>query len=200
MKNQWIITRSDHYKTSKWQGGKTTELFIYPPDGDYQKRDFQIRLSTATVEAEKSDFTTLAGFHRKLMILSGKITIVHEDHYSRQLGKFQVDDFDGAWKTSSVGTCTDFNLMTRGKPRCELKATHIEKDKHISCQIHHKYDWLFIYLHKGMAEIKDDNTHISLNNNELLTINKAGFHTFEIFGTEESELIFAWVDFSAVNT
>ena len=68
---EYSIITTDNFKTSGWSGGTTTELFIFPPTADYQQRNFQFRLSTATVEADRSDFTLLNGISRKLMVLSG---------------------------------------------------------------------------------------------------------------------------------
>jgi len=58
-----LITK-EQQKTSKWSGGTTTQLAIYPEDADYGKRNFTWRLSTATVEAAESVFTSLPGIDR----------------------------------------------------------------------------------------------------------------------------------------
>jgi environmental stress-induced protein Ves len=42
--------KADKSKTITWASGTSTELFIFPSSGDFQKRDFLFRLSTATVE------------------------------------------------------------------------------------------------------------------------------------------------------
>ena len=39
------IIKSDAFKESKWSGGITTQLYIYPKDSDYQKRNFNFRIS-----------------------------------------------------------------------------------------------------------------------------------------------------------
>ena len=50
------LTPAD-YQISTWSGGQTTQLFLSPKEGSYPDRTFDFRLSTATVEVEKSDFT-----------------------------------------------------------------------------------------------------------------------------------------------
>ncbi len=120
------------FKSNKWAGGLTTQLFIYPPTSDYQQLIFSFRISTATVTTEKSDFTILPGVSRKLMVLDGEITLYHENHHTKQLHKFDIDIFEGAWKTSSHGKCTDFNLMTTGKTIGELEAVIIKKSQHLA--------------------------------------------------------------------
>ena len=41
---------AQRFSTSKWSGGSTTELFIWPKDASYAERRFNIRISTATVD------------------------------------------------------------------------------------------------------------------------------------------------------
>ena len=49
--NDSIIVRTEKdYKVSKWSGGDTTELYLYPENGDYRSGNFQLRISSATVE------------------------------------------------------------------------------------------------------------------------------------------------------
>ena len=54
------ISRKDA-TTSNWSGGSTTEFYIYPPQSSYSQRDFAIRISSATVDVESSEFTLLPG-------------------------------------------------------------------------------------------------------------------------------------------
>ena len=50
------LIKAKDLKPVAWSGGSTTELFIFPPTGNYRKRNFDFRLSTATVEVDTSDF------------------------------------------------------------------------------------------------------------------------------------------------
>lgn len=106
-----ILKESD-YVTTKWSGGDTTQLYIYPEDGNYAERNFLFRLSTATVTSEKSVFTKLEGVSRKLMVLSGEVKLEHKGKYSKVLKEFEHDSFMGEWDTTSYGKVIDFNLMT----------------------------------------------------------------------------------------
>tara|TARA_Y100001001_G_C8007031_1_gene308381 strand:+ start:2216 stop:2587 length:372 start_codon:yes stop_codon:yes gene_type:complete len=47
------------------------------------------------------------------MVLEGAAHLEHQGHRSRDLGRFDVDTFDGAWQTRSQGLYRDFNLMVR---------------------------------------------------------------------------------------
>ena len=82
---EFTIHTPKDFKNTNWSGGTTTQLYIYPPTADYAKRNFKFRLSTAKVEAEKSDFTSLPGISRQLMILDGDLTITHQKHYSKTI-------------------------------------------------------------------------------------------------------------------
>jgi environmental stress-induced protein Ves len=188
MKNK--IFTSEHFKPVSWSGGTTTELYIFPQSADYLQRNFLFRLSTATVETERSDFTKLPGTSRKLMVLCGKITLNHDSRYSRQLNKFDIDEFEGDWITSSVGQGTDFNLMTTGKTTGKISAAVIEKDKYVKCNIKGNCDWFFIYLYSGKASIEINNKITSLNKGDLFVLNELSTRDFEIKGIENSELVF----------
>jgi len=83
-------------------------------------------LSTATVEVETSVFTPLEGISRTLLVLDGEMTLSHLGQHTKTCGKFEIDRFDGSWITSSVGKCTDFNLMTNGKTSGTLEGLMIK--------------------------------------------------------------------------
>jgi uncharacterized protein len=189
------IIKSSNLYPSSWSGGTTTELFIYPQTTNYQKRDFLFRLSTATVEVDESTFTSLPGISRKLMILSGSIVISHKGHYSKQLNKFDIDEFDGDWETSSVGRCIDFNLMTKGRAKGVLQSITIEKDQIALHEVKERNDWIFIYLFSGDVNIKIANNNITLNKGDLLAIESPGECDINIKSMERSEVIFAQVSY-----
>jgi environmental stress-induced protein Ves len=121
------ILTSRNFKTTKWSGGTTTQLYISPINATLFNRDFKLRISTAKVETEESTFTSLPNVRRKLMILLGEITITHENQYSKHLKPFDIDDFCGDWTTSSKGTCIDFNVMTNNLDKSELYHLSIER-------------------------------------------------------------------------
>ena len=98
---------------SKWSGGVTNQLYIYPEDGDYGKRDFKFRISIATTEIEESTFTKLENVNRVISILEGKMELEHVGHHNKTLNKYEIDRFKGEWETHSKGKVTDFNLMIK---------------------------------------------------------------------------------------
>lgn len=118
------IVRKHDLTTSEWSGGTTTQLAIWPENAIYAKRNFTWRVSSARVEAETSEFTSLPGVARCLMILDGTLWLKHEDHYETTLERFAQDNFSGDWKTISRGRVTDFNLMTTsGEGRVQIVET-----------------------------------------------------------------------------
>ena len=106
------LLKSNDFQVSDWSGGKTKQLYLSPPTGHYSKRDFDYRLSTATVELAESQFSDLSGFHRILMSLDHTL---HLHNASRQeetvLAPFTSYFFEGSDSITSRGTCTDFNLI-----------------------------------------------------------------------------------------
>ena len=106
------LLRVNDFQVSDWSGGKTKQLYLSPPTGHYGKRNFDYRLSTATVELAESQFSDLSGFHRILMSLDHTL---HLHNASRQeetaLAPFTPYAFEGSDSITSRGTCTDFNLI-----------------------------------------------------------------------------------------
>lgn len=111
------IYKEENFRTSKWSGGSTKELAIFPEGSKYIERDFIWRLSSATVDTEESTFTRLPDYDRVLLVLKGKTILVHGNERSVSLNRFEQDSFDGAAKTKSFGKITDYNLMM--KKGCE---------------------------------------------------------------------------------
>ena len=108
------LTEKD-YKVGLWSGGSTTELFIWPEGADYAKREFSVRVSSARVDLEESDFTPLQGVLRYITPLSGGFTLTHPGEPPVVMepldGPYR---FSGETPTHCVGTATDFNLMLKG--------------------------------------------------------------------------------------
>lgn len=107
------IYREENFRTSRWSGGKTTELAIFPDTAQYIERDFIWRLSSASVETDESVFTKLTDYDRILMVIDGEAVLVHGEEGSVSLSRFQQDSFDGGIKTKCFGRITDYNLMMK---------------------------------------------------------------------------------------
>lgn len=107
------IIKSDSQKFSKWSGGETKELYIFPQNSIYSERNFKWRISTSTSEIMESDLVILNEYMRHVMVLKGKLKLIHENNHMITLKPFEQDYFNGKFKTKSVGLGKDFNLMLK---------------------------------------------------------------------------------------
>ncbi len=159
-----------HFLTSQWSGGSTTQLYIFPANASLSERNFELRLSTANVETAQSTFTSLPGIERKLMILEGEIVISHEGKHSRNLKPFEVDIFKGNWKTTAVGICKDFNLMTTADIKSDLYHLQLEAISDYILKPKNTCNKLFLYCASGSGQLKILNENHILKNEDLLAI------------------------------
>ncbi len=164
------ILKAGDFKTTKWSGGSTSELFIYPPTANYAVGNFNFRISSATVEIGKSDFTKLPGVFRQLMVLSGSINVSHKNHHEVQLNKNDIDSFNGNWETSAVGTCVDFNLMTKGNTEGQISSVCVSADKTLNFQSDATCEFIIFYAYEGKLQCHFGSEKRSLNKGELLVI------------------------------
>ncbi len=88
-------------------------MALYPEGCSYLERNFIWRISSANIETEESDFTSLPDYDRVLMVLKGEVVLSYEGSHVSRLQELDQDRFDGGWKTKSFGKITDFNLMVR---------------------------------------------------------------------------------------
>jgi environmental stress-induced protein Ves len=93
-----------------WAGGKTFEYYIYPNTASYSKKDFLIRLSTATIESSPSQFTAFPDYHRYLIMLDNDLQI-ERDNKHINYPKGSVFEFPAQANITSFTTGTDFNVM-----------------------------------------------------------------------------------------
>lgn len=139
-------------RTAIWPGGETTEMFIYPGSAQYADRDFDFRISTATIEVETSEFTSLPAYNRLLAVLEGKLELVHEGHYSRQLDVFESDRFHGSWKTLSTGKARDFNVIYSDRYRLDFELFSLAEP----AEVRKTQDFLFLFMLKDGVYCKYD--------------------------------------------
>jgi uncharacterized protein len=176
-------------KAKAWSGGTTTELFIFPASAEYPLRNFRFRLSTATVETESSEFTMLSGISRQLMVLSGATVLHHEGHPSSYLGRFDTATFEGDWKTSSVGRCTDFNLMTSGNTSGTLAALMVQKGQDGTYCFKEHHAFVFFYLFSGETGIIINKKRDTIYQGDLLVFQQPAINALTFRSLEDSELV-----------
>lgn len=171
------LLHKDDYKTTEWSGGMTTELSIAPEGSVYADRDFLWRLSSATVDVEKSTFTSLPDYDRIIMTLKGDISLSHNGDNWIDLPEYTPHAFDGADETVSVGKVVDFNLMLR-KGRCSGLVMPFRMMQGESCDIKGVlafdmpvYEEVMIYCDKGtLAVTLEDGTCYEVSKGDTLKL------------------------------
>jgi len=110
------IIKKEEFITTKWAGGETTQLAIYPEDAIFSEKDFLWRVSSATFTATESKFSDFSGYQRYILPIQGKLSVWHEGLYNRELDQYEVEYFDGSWNTFSENTldCRDYNFIVKG--------------------------------------------------------------------------------------
>lgn len=174
------VIKKEEYQESRWAGGTTTQLLIYPQNASYNDRNFKWRLSSATVELEESTFTSLPGISRIIMSIEGKLKLEHEGHYNTLLNEFEQDSFSGDWKTKSFGKVRDFNLMMNKECSGKLEYISINKEKSKQIKLYSDMDnderfsqiSEIIYPVNGNIEIFIEGEKININKEDLLLITK----------------------------
>lgn len=108
------IIKPEEMDVSKWGGGTTTQIAIYPENSSYANRDFIFRISTASVDLDESDFTHLPEYDRLIASVSGKMELSHSNGRSFTVEPFSgVYHFDGGIDTHCIGRAVDLNLMLK---------------------------------------------------------------------------------------
>ena len=177
-----------HFQTSQWSGGSTTQLYIFPPIATYVERNFELRISTAKV-AEESTFTSLPGIDRKLMVLEGAITITHDGQHSKHLKPFEVDEFSGDWKTTAIGICTDFNVMTAGHQPSELYHIAMGTGSSYTLKPKEECKKLFLYATSGTIHLQLRNENYKLESGNLMIIEDLGVSSVAIKSASDFGLV-----------
>lgn len=155
MSNQMLVKKAEDFVTSKWSGGSTTELYIYPPQSVYREGNFKCRISSATVEVEKSEFTSLPGVKRYLSIFSGELKMVHGEKEEVILEPFEVDCFDGGVPTVSYGKVVDFNLMLKNGADGEMQVKEMQAEEKMILKPTEGENLLAVYVKTGGVQIEE---------------------------------------------
>lgn len=93
-----------------WSGGQTFEYFIAPETASYADRDFEFRISSASIEMIPSDFTRFPGYFRYLVMLDTDLSL--EINGERRVClQNEILRFDSNDQVISHTSGTDFNWM-----------------------------------------------------------------------------------------
>ena len=168
MCEKMIVRTEKDYKVSRWSGGDTTEIYLYPEDGDYKSGNFQLRISSATVEADRSEFTSLPGVERYLMIFQGHLDMVHGEEEKVSLEPYEVDRFDGGVPTVSYGKVVDFNLMLKNGAKGRMEALCLEAGQKFEIIPDEDENFLAVYVRKGEIQIGEN----EVKENQMIVIKR----------------------------
>lgn len=113
---------------STWKGGKTEELCIVPEDASLQERNFDLRISSATIDLERSEFSDFTGYRRYLMKLEGDITLLIDDKTIIIKGD-EAFEFMGDEKVISISRepSRDFNVIIKKDKKADISIKENEK-------------------------------------------------------------------------
>ena len=125
---EFRIIRPEDFETGVWSGGTTTQIAVYPEDSSYGERNFIFRLSSATVDTDRSEFTHLPDYDRWLMILEGSARLVYGNDREISLKPYERDAFDGGAATVSFGKVMDYNMMLRKGGRGSMEAVRLDEN------------------------------------------------------------------------
>ena len=139
------IIRKKDFKSKKWSGGETSEIYIYPENVEYPNLDFKFRISSATIEIERSEFSNLQGIYRYISTLENTIELSHDDKNYKKIKPFEIYEFKGDISTFSKGKTRDFNLMISKDVEARVEAISIEKEGRIKFKGKSKFMFLFNY-------------------------------------------------------
>jgi environmental stress-induced protein Ves len=177
------VKKEKDCKVVNWANGTSTELFVFPADGNFQTRDFTFRISNATVEAEETTFSDFSSLTRILMILEGNITLIHEGRYSKELKPFDQDTFDGSWPTKSKGKVRDFNVMF--KENVDGNVTHFAMNVGQSEPFVLSGTHDFFFVQNGSFRLND----LELQKNDLLIIERENSESIALECIEAGDLV-----------
>lgn len=105
-----IIGKKD-FKTTKWSGGETSEIFIHPSDAEVSKRNFQFRISSATCNGD-STFSDYSGYNRYILPLDADMFLNIKDR-EFILKPYETLFFSGSDVVKSRYIGADFNLIIK---------------------------------------------------------------------------------------
>lgn len=189
---EYKLYKEENFSISKWTGGVTKQLAIFPENGDYFERRFIWRLSTAVCENEEAVFSKLPDFDRVLMVLSGSVVLAHQDVRVAKLSEMEQDRFDGAYRTKSFGRITDYNLMIAKGNQGFLDAIALtEESQSMTLEDVENYQLktIALFCRDGFAAVTIGEETVMINPGQQLVVNAAAQESVRISVMGEGYLV-----------
>lgn len=165
------------FVVSQWTGGTTTQLYISPECSELSRRDFNLRISSASFTDTSSKFSDFTGYQRFILPLEGKLTIRHEQGSPIALSPYEVHHFDGSVETYAENSpdCIDFNLIVKNDIASELSVLR-RPESNCDVQRDHRYFFyaaedFHLYHREQHFPMSAGNLHIfEFDENDKITI------------------------------
>ena len=154
---------------STWKGGKTEELCIVPEDASLQERNFDLRISSATIDLERSEFSDFTGYRRYLMKLEGDIRLLIDDK-NIIIRDDEAFEFMGDEKVISLSKepSRDFNVIIKKDKKADIS---IEENKKLNTN---KGEYIFSLEKAKINDIDVDKYSLYETDDNDTTINLQG--------------------------
>ncbi len=188
------LIRADAHTTTKWAGGETTQLALFPATGAFADRNFDCRISTATVQ-QSGPFTALPGFKRILCLLEGNgmelnITTAAGPRVEILREPLARIDFDGGDTVTARllgGPVRDFNVIFRpavSASVCSYVSAQRVMTYAVSTPPAGQNKEVLVFCAKGEIEVADGPNIIALSALDLviLSVQSGGRQTLTISG------------------
>lgn len=162
----------------KWSGGVTKELLRVEFLNSDTPKDYELRVSTAIIEAGESNFSDFTGYNRALVILEGDVELSHSMREYFSLNRDMVHYFNGGIVTKSrcSDTVIDFNVIELKKSNYIRSDVKITSDTSTEKNSLSEYKNL-IYNPYREQEIWVDS--INLSKKEKISLKKGDFIILE---------------------
>lgn len=115
-----IIKWTD-FKTSEWSGGTTLEIIIVPEGAEVGKRNFELRISTATCDLDESVFSDYTGFKRYIAPVDGQL-ILDVEGEKVKLKPYEVYEFSGSDSVTGYSKVRDYNLIFKEGLKAKMES------------------------------------------------------------------------------
>ncbi|MGM0123133.1 hypothetical protein IGI37_000499 [Enterococcus sp. AZ194] len=143
------------YSTTKLNGVDTIEIFKYPKTSSFATKDFDLRISSAKMYQQVTEFTHLPNYFRELMLLFGKVRLEHYEPdalRTEHLSPYEIDRFSGDHKTLNFGLSEDFNLIYKKDFLPAPKLSLLKHNESILLDLNNN-QFALIYSVKPLIEI-----------------------------------------------
>lgn len=162
-----IIKWSD-FKTSEWSGGTTSEIIIVPEGAEVGKRNFELRISTATCDLDESVFSDYTGFKRYIAPVDGEL-ILDVEGSEVKLKPYEVYEFSGSDSVAGYSKVRDYNLILKDGLKAVMES-FVLRDIQVMTLTSKNY---LVQSFDGDIRFETENESGILNKNDALLIEDA---------------------------